>query len=167
MKPENKAFLEANRHHWITLRDAFYVRHLDGNTRSEMQRIMGEEFRPGYTSDLWCPTCVADMVRAVYQEFEKWEHQQALIDFRPTIDDFAKQKNELIEMWLRENAGKPAIGIDLATGDDLTIYAKVENGEVTEITKEEAEAIKDDPASVTVPIQPVKANFPSHKKRRR
>lgn len=73
MKPENKAFLEANRTHWITLRDAFYIRHLDGNTRSEMQRIMGEEFRPGYTSDLWCGVCVADMVRALYQEFEKWE----------------------------------------------------------------------------------------------
>lgn len=73
MKPENKAFLEANRTHWVTLREAFYIRHLDGNTRSEMQRIMGEEFRPGYTSDLWCGVCVADMVRALYQEFEKWE----------------------------------------------------------------------------------------------
>lgn len=73
MTPENKAFLEANRAHWITLRDAFYIRHLDGNTRSEMQRVMGEEFQPGYTADLWCPTCVADMVKALYQRFEAWE----------------------------------------------------------------------------------------------
>lgn len=88
MKPENKAFLEANRTHWITLRDAFFIRHLDGHTRSEMQRIMGEEFRPGYVTDLWCQTCVADMVRALYQEFEKWEAAQPkplLEPFIPTL----------------------------------------------------------------------------------
>lgn len=73
MKPENKAFLEANRTHWITLRDAQYLRHLDGRTRSEMQRVMGEEFQTGYTADLWCPTCVADMVSMLYHRFEAWE----------------------------------------------------------------------------------------------
>ena len=133
MKPKNKAFLEANRHHWITLRDAFYVRHLDGNTRSEMQRIMGEEFRPGYTADLWCSVCVADMVRALYQQFEKWEAKQAVIDFHPDIEDLAKKKRELIERWMRENAEKSELPIT-------------------------------EPAKT---IQPVKANFPSHKNRRR
>lgn len=128
MKPENKAFLEANRTHWITLRDAFYLRGLDGNTRSAMQRIMGEEFRPGYTSDLWCPTCVADMVRALYQEFEKWEARQT-----PAIEEFAKKKREIIERWMREN------------------------GEKGETPTPEPEKT----------IQPVKANFPSHKNRRR
>lgn len=73
MTPENKAFLEANRHYWITLRDAHFMMGLSGNTRSDMQRIMGEEFRPGYVTDLWCPTCVSDMVTALYFEFEKWE----------------------------------------------------------------------------------------------
>lgn len=73
MTPENKAFLEANRHYWVTLRDAHFMMGLSGNTRSEMQRIMGKEFRPGYVTDLWCPTCVSDMVTALYFEFEKWE----------------------------------------------------------------------------------------------
>lgn len=73
MKPENKAFLEANRHHWITLRDAQYCRHLDGATREGMRRVMAEEFRPGYSADLWCPPCVAEMVTQLYRDFEKWE----------------------------------------------------------------------------------------------
>lgn len=72
MKTENRKFLDDNYHHWITLRDAFYIRHLDGNTRSNMMRIMAEEFWPGYTSDLWCPTCVADMVKLLYQRYDKW-----------------------------------------------------------------------------------------------
>lgn len=85
MKPENKAFLEANRHHWNTLNNAFYMRHLDGHTRSEMQRIMGEEFQHGYTADLWCPTCVADMVRALYQRFEAWEVANPPVVVEPEI----------------------------------------------------------------------------------
>lgn len=72
MKPENKAFLDSNRHHHDTLVKAFYLRHLDGNTRSEMQRIMSEEFQPGYTSDLWCAPCVSDMVLALYRRYDEW-----------------------------------------------------------------------------------------------
>jgi hypothetical protein len=77
MKPENKKFLEDNRQHWITLRDAFYLRGLDGNTRSRMMQVMAEEFRPGYTADLWCPPCVSEMITTLYRHFEAWEAAQA------------------------------------------------------------------------------------------
>lgn len=72
MKPENKTFLDTNRRHADTLNRAGYLRGLDGNTRSEMQRIFGEEFQPGYIADLWCPVCVADMVRHLYQRYDTW-----------------------------------------------------------------------------------------------
>jgi len=72
MKPENRAFIEKHRNHWITLRDAFYLRSLDGGTRSEMQRILGEEFAPGYNTDLWCGPCVTDMVKLLYTNYERW-----------------------------------------------------------------------------------------------
>ena len=76
MKPENKAFLEENRKHWFTLRDAKYLRHLDGNTRSRMVQVMSEEFQPGYTADLWCAPCVSEMVTTLYRRFEEWEAAQ-------------------------------------------------------------------------------------------
>lgn len=72
MKPENRKFLDDNRHHHTTLVRAFYLRHLDGNTRSMMQQVMAEEFQPGYSADLWCPTCCADMVLAVYRRYDEW-----------------------------------------------------------------------------------------------
>lgn len=72
MKPENKKFLDDNRHHHTTLVKAFYLRHLDGNTRSMMQQVMAEEFQPGYAADLWCPTCCADMVTALYRRYDDW-----------------------------------------------------------------------------------------------
>lgn len=76
MKPENKAFLEEHRSLWITLRDAQYLRFPHQGIKDGLVRIMREEFRPGYTVDLWCSHCVATMVREVYQEFEKWEAAQ-------------------------------------------------------------------------------------------
>lgn len=75
MKAANKAFLEENINHWHTLRDAQYLRHLDGNTRAEMQRILQEEFSPGYITDLWCSPCVATMVKLLYQRYEDWKEK--------------------------------------------------------------------------------------------
>jgi hypothetical protein len=75
MKAENKEFLEANLHHWITLRDSLYLRGLNASEREGMQRVMAEEFSPGYTTDLWCAPCVADMVRLLYTRYEQWKEQ--------------------------------------------------------------------------------------------
>lgn len=73
MKPENLKFLEDTYHHWQTLRDAQYLKGLNGHEREGMQRVMAEEFRPGYTADLWCPSCVADMVRLLYTSYDQWK----------------------------------------------------------------------------------------------
>lgn len=72
MKPENIEFLEANRHHYNTLVNAGYVQHLDQATRQRMLDVIHEEFNPGYIGTLWCPPCVADMIKYVYVQYEKW-----------------------------------------------------------------------------------------------
>lgn len=96
MRPENKKFLEDNERTWITLRDAGYMIGLDGNTRSEMVRVIREEFQPGYATDLWCPPCVADMVTLLYRYFNEWrdKHPQE-------PDEFHRQKSEMIEALLK------------------------------------------------------------------
>jgi len=101
MNPNNLKFLQDNRHHWTALRDAQYLRHLDGNTRSEMQRVMAEEFRPGYTTDLWCSPCVSEMVTSLYREFEKWEAAQVptpepiSMDVDPKYQEFIDLNNQV------------------------------------------------------------------------
>lgn len=72
MKPENKAFLDANRHHHDTLTKALYMKGLNAAERDGMQRVMREEFIPGYHTDLWCPPCVSDMVKLLYQKYDAW-----------------------------------------------------------------------------------------------
>ena len=72
MTESNKQFLDLNRHHYDVLIKAFYLRHLDGNTRAKMQQVMSDEFQPGYATDLWCPPCVSDMVKALYRRYDEW-----------------------------------------------------------------------------------------------
>lgn len=138
MKPENKKFLEDNRHHWVTLRDAFYMRLLDGNTRSEMQRVMGEEFRPGYAKDLWCPPCVSELVTDLYREFEKWE---------------AAQEKALREVMISLNTSPPPL-IQITEAERKAM-------------EEKAKALEDAANKSTATSIQTKANFPSHKHHRR
>lgn len=72
MNAANRDFLDKNRHHYDTVIKAGYVRHLNVHEREGMQRVMREEFRPGYHTDLWCGPCVFDMVKLLYQHYDAW-----------------------------------------------------------------------------------------------
>lgn len=72
MKDENKAFLDANRHHYNLLVNAGIVKHLDGATRDGLLRIIREEFAPNYIASTWCQSCVADILKFAYVQYDKW-----------------------------------------------------------------------------------------------
>lgn len=72
MKSENRAYLDTNRHHYDMLVKAQIVNHLDHVTRENLLRIIHEEFAPTYMGQLWCPACVADMLKFVYVQYDKW-----------------------------------------------------------------------------------------------
>lgn len=78
MNPANRALLDDMRHHHTTLVKAFYLRGLNAIERDNMQRIMREEFQPGYQADLWCPSCAADMVLLLYRHYDEWLAKQPL-----------------------------------------------------------------------------------------
>lgn len=150
MKPENKAFLEDNRDLWITLRDAQYLRFPHQGIKDGLVRVMREEFRPGYTADLWCGNCVATMVREVYTEFEKWEAAQ-----NTTINNTAYSSDPPVptEPTGEQPHDPPA--------DPESEPAPPENP----VTEPNPEPRITEPAP-PAPVQ-TKANFPSHKHHRR
>lgn len=78
MKPENKQFLDDNRHHHTTLVKAFYLRSLSAEVRSKMQQIIADEFQKGYSTDLWCGPCVTEMVLKLYRHYDEWLAQQPI-----------------------------------------------------------------------------------------
>lgn len=76
MTPETIQFLNDNRIHHETLTKAFYLRSLSAEVRARMQQIIAEEFQPGYSTDLWCPPCVSDMVLKLYRHYDEWLEKQ-------------------------------------------------------------------------------------------
>ena len=88
MKQIDIDFLEGNRFHHEMLMKAGQVRHLDGNTRSGMQRCIAVYWIKGYTADLWCGECCMDMLKLCYRLFDKY-----LADnIKPEIKELIKPK---------------------------------------------------------------------------
>lgn len=71
MRPENKKFLDDNRHHYDLLVKAQVVKHLDMATRTNLLKVIHEEFNPAYLGQLWCQSCVADMISFAYTQYDK------------------------------------------------------------------------------------------------
>jgi hypothetical protein len=77
MKPENRAILDAARHHYTTIVQAEFCRNLSGQEREDIQRVIGEEFQRGYVTDLWCTPCVFNMIILAFQYYDKFLEQEA------------------------------------------------------------------------------------------
>jgi hypothetical protein len=166
MKPENRKFLDDNRHHHFTLVNAQYMKGLNANERDGMLRVMGEEFQPGYYTDLWCPPCVSDMVLLLYRRYDEW----LAANVGPTHDKSLNTDLVFIEeaglitdaQWAELNAGK-------ARSED--------NGWVPGSPDADAEVVdlpQEPPKENSVELPPasidpakVAASFPSNKKHRR
>ena len=71
----NKAILKKNEQHWITLRDADYIKNLDNTDVEELQKVYQEEVDANFFVNKWCNSCVAEMVRTLYlsTEYDKQE----------------------------------------------------------------------------------------------
>jgi hypothetical protein len=72
MTQSNQQFLDTNRHHYDTFLKAQFVQHLDGATRERLLAVVREEFDPGYIGNLWCSTCVIDLLKYAYRRYDEW-----------------------------------------------------------------------------------------------
>lgn len=70
MTPENVNILLKHLHHFESLEKAQYMRGLNGHERNDILSVgRAEFFGAGYSPDLWCPPCVSEMVKNVYNQF--------------------------------------------------------------------------------------------------
>ena len=75
MKLENIIKLEKHYHHWITLRDAQYLRGMNNHELNDVLEVAREEFfGPGYSPDLWCGSCLAEFIKSTYTQYDKIKH---------------------------------------------------------------------------------------------
>ena len=72
---EHVEVLERYKEHWETLRTAGFMRNVDRPVFDDLQNVHNEALGPvQYTH--WCPSCVADLVRILYTNYEKWQANQ-------------------------------------------------------------------------------------------
>lgn len=71
MNPENLSYLQSKRTKLKYLVQS-QSGQLDASERENFQRIIREEFWPGYQTDLWCSSCAFKMVELLHQKFEEW-----------------------------------------------------------------------------------------------
>jgi hypothetical protein len=77
MKPENEQILKDNEHHWLTLKNAKYLKGMNQGEKDSLLKVMREEFEPKCLVDMWCGHCVAAFVKKLYGYYEKWKQDQA------------------------------------------------------------------------------------------
>jgi hypothetical protein len=70
MQENNRAFLDSQRGHYITLTRAGFIQNLTNDIRQRLLDVIREEFNPGYLCCLHCQADVAEMVRYAYTQYD-------------------------------------------------------------------------------------------------
>ncbi len=149
MKQDNIEFLEAQRHHYNTLVNAGYVQHLDQATRQRILDIIHEEFNPGYIASLWCQSCIADMLKYCYVQYDKWIAAQPAVEV--VQEPVAERDHVRMTFPIQD---EPATEANKISHVDGTLFGK-EKGNTKPITDSKpVGGVPPKPASKP-PIEPV------------
>ncbi len=73
MNPANKATLDALEHFHTTFQKDKTISGLTQQNKTDLLRVMREEFWPGYTYDEWCPHCAVKFLQDVYRKYNEWK----------------------------------------------------------------------------------------------
>jgi glucose-6-phosphate isomerase len=88
---------------------------VDAAERENYQRIMREEwFGPRYSTDLWCPSCVYNMVKILQQKFEEWMKEE---ENKKEVERLQKERDEFIA---RMEAANTKLDTMMKEGEVLT-----------------------------------------------
>lgn len=68
---EHRVILEQHRHLYDCLTTAGYMRNIDRPVFDALQKVHNEALEPAQYLP-WCGECVADMVRILYTNYDRW-----------------------------------------------------------------------------------------------
>ncbi len=71
MTPENIYILQKHLHHFFTLEKAQYLKGLNHHEINDLLSVARKDFfGERYNPDVWCGSCLAEMVRSIYNAFK-------------------------------------------------------------------------------------------------
>lgn len=74
----DKAILKKYEHHWITLRDAGFIKNLNKEDVEEIESVYKRLIDRNFFVNKWCMSCVAEMMRIlyVYTKFDSIKNEE-------------------------------------------------------------------------------------------
>jgi hypothetical protein len=97
MQENNRAFLDSQRGHYITLTQAGFIQNLTNDIRQQFINVIREEFNPGYLCCLHCQADVAEMIRFAYTQYDL------------KLEEYGKEQNTTKDTASGRRARKAAI----------------------------------------------------------
>ncbi len=73
MNPANKQILDSLEHFHVMFVRQQTISGLTANNKTDLLRVMREEFWPGYYYDEWCPHCAGKFLTDVYRKYNEWK----------------------------------------------------------------------------------------------
>lgn len=80
---EHYKTLKKNLRFWEMLSKHDVLGGLNGKELDELADVMVKAFEPAYNFDQWCPNCIGEFLKDLYNHFERWEKQQ-----QETVKDY-------------------------------------------------------------------------------
>lgn len=71
MSPDNIKYLEDNKHFHTQLEKDSTVRNISHSEKEGFLNVIRLEFSPSYMVNLFCSSCIADMIKFVYTQYAK------------------------------------------------------------------------------------------------
>lgn len=94
MTEANKKAFEDNRHHYLTLKNAGYLRGLNQHEKNNLLKAAREEFYGDkYSPDMWCAPCLVDFINGIYRQYDEWVKNNPVIEIsQPVSANFPSHK---------------------------------------------------------------------------
>jgi hypothetical protein len=73
MKPENQKILNDCRIYFNQLSQGLKVHGISFHQRKELERIIDEEFQPGYRANFECEACINEMIVLAFYYYDRYE----------------------------------------------------------------------------------------------
>jgi hypothetical protein len=96
-----KKTLDKYKEHWISLRDAGFIKNLNQVTINELEAIYKQEVDANFFVNKWCMSCVAEMVQRLFLSLDYDNYKEPIKEFADTVK--ANELNEMIQATFINN----------------------------------------------------------------
>jgi len=101
-----KKTLDKYKEHWVSLRDAGFIKNLNQATILELEAIYKQEVDDKFFVNKWCMSCVAEMIQRVYLSVNYDSYIESIEAFAEIIQSTANVEATFVNDFKPEDVNK-------------------------------------------------------------